>query len=265
MVDKSHKLELKLDPNRLLFIVESAVMATTEIVNFHFNALSKADLSTAAMRPETIVKFPKLKLSAEQRRAMHENWILAKAIHELLRAVRNSLEEAHVFVKLLNKEHKIGSNATLAEFLGPFRSKAAGLEFPKLLEAVNQELDPKLNFTGSYKSLQKARNCLEHRNGVISKKETHGSDKFDLTFPRIKLFYLREGEEVEVTKGCTISPGDDRESVEVFMKLDVRQRSFAVGERLTFTSEEFNEIAFACYFLGQQLSTRLPRPTTVGE
>jgi hypothetical protein len=44
------------------------------------------------------------------------------------------------------------------------------------------------------------------------------------------------------------------------MKLDVRHRDVSLGERLTFTLSEFNEIAFACHFLGTQLSSRLPTP-----
>jgi hypothetical protein len=32
-----------------------------------------------------------------------------------------------------------------------------------------------------------------------------------------------------------------------------------LGERLSFTQAEFVDIAFACHFLGQQLSSRLPK------
>ena len=95
---------------------------------------------------------------------------------------------------------------------------------------------------------------------MVTKIETHGKDRFELSVPRIKIFYLREGVEVELAKGDIIEPGDDRANVEVFTKLDVSQRFIALGERLTFTLAEFNEIAFACHFLGQQLSGKLPRP-----
>jgi hypothetical protein len=48
--------------------------------------------------------------------------------------------------------------------------------------------------------------------------------------------------------------------VDVLMKIETRERSLGLGERISFTSAEFSEIAFACYFLGQQLSSRLPKP-----
>lgn len=109
-------------------------------------------------------------------------------------------------------------------------------------------------------SLQTARNCLEHRAGVVSKIETHGKETFEIHVPRMKLFYLRKDEEIEVEPSHRVESGDDRTEVDVFMRIEGRTRSFAVGERLTFSLSAFNEIAFACHFLGQQLSSRLPKP-----
>lgn len=195
---------------------------------------------------------------------MHESWILAKAFQDLLRAVRRALEEAHILTALLVKEHKVRSSATLSEFLSPLQSKAARLKFPDLLAAVNEKLDPKLDFADSYRSLQSARNCLEHRDGLVSTIDTQGKDRLKLSIPRMKVFYMRGDAEAEIAKGDKIEPGDDRTDVEILAKLDVRQRSVALGERLTFTLAEFNEIAFACHFLGQQLSSKLPKPT-IGE
>jgi hypothetical protein len=174
--------------------------------------------------------------------------------------VRHALEEAHVFTALVTKAHKVKSSVTLSEFLKPFQSKAANLRFPALLAAVNEKLDPKIDFSGSYKSLQRARNCLEHRNGIIGAEDTYGGDRFNFSVPRVKLFYMRDGTEVEIEKGHVVNPGDGQSHAQVLMKLEERKRSVALGERLTFALDEFNEIAFACHYLGQQLSSKLPKP-----
>lgn len=261
MAESNPILNLKLDPSRLVHIVDVAVIATTEVVNFHFNALSVADLNEAPASPEEAkFRLSGPKLAADQRRAIHERWILAKAFQELLRAVRHALEEAYVFTSVLNKKHAVPSATTLGEFLRPFQSKAASMRFPDLLAAVNEKLEPKLVFAEAYKSLQSARNCLEHRNGIIGSVDTRGSDAFVLSIPRMKIFYVRKGEEIELEVGHVVEPDDDQSSAVIMMKLDVRQRSVALGERLLFTLAEFNEIAFACHFLGQQLSTKLPMP-----
>jgi hypothetical protein len=260
MSKENPKVHLELNPNRLAEIIGSAVFANTEVVNLHFNALSDESLSKPVQSSGIIFKFGGPELSLDQRRAMHESWILGKAFQELLRAVRHALEEAHVMTALLTKEHKIRSNETLVGFLKPFQAKATGLSFPKLLAAVNELLDPKLDFSESYRSLQLARNCLEHRAGIISDIEAKGGTEFVLNVPRVKIFYLRGQDEIEIMAGERVDAGDGRPEVEILMRFETRQRPVQIGDRLTFTLAEFSEVAFACNFLGTQLANRLPKP-----
>jgi hypothetical protein len=182
------KAFLELDPQKIARIVDAAVVTTTEVISFHFNALATADLAQAAQLPEANFRFRTPNMTADQRRAMHESWMLAKAFQELLRAVRNALEVAHVCTVLLTKAHKTKSSMTIAEFLRPFEARAASLPFPELLADVNEKLATKLEFADSYRSLQAARNCLEHRAGIVGKPETHGGQSFELSIPRMKLF-----------------------------------------------------------------------------
>jgi hypothetical protein len=253
------QLQLQLNPMQLAVIIDNAVVTSSEVANFHFRALANADLAKPTQAGDARYHFRAPDIDADERRAMHERWILAKAFQELLRAVRHALEEAHLFVALLTGRHQIKSSATLSEFLNPFKRRAAILNFPDLLDAVNNRLDPKIDFSASYISLQSARNCLEHRDGIVSEIDTHGRESLSLRVPRVKIFYLRNGAEVEIESGHTVEPGDDRAQVDVFMRLEIRERSIPLGQRLSFTLAEFNEIAFACHFLGQQLSTRLPQ------
>jgi hypothetical protein len=134
------------------------------------------------------------------------------------------------------------------------------MQFPDLLEAVNKTLTSPLSFSSAYGSLQIARNCLEHRAGIVSKIETHGKENFTLHVPRMKIFYLRNGEEIELQKGAVIEPEDGQTHAQVLMRIETRDRIFKLGDRLAFTLAQFNEITFACFYLGQQLVTRLPKP-----
>ncbi|MFB9267533.1 hypothetical protein ACFFWD_31065 [Bradyrhizobium erythrophlei] len=260
MSKEKPKLHLEINPARLAEIIGSAVFSSTEVVKLHLNSLSDENLNRPLEGTGVLYNFKGPNLSLDQRRAMHESWILAKAFQELLRAVRHALEEAHVVVALVTKEHKIRSNDTLGDFLMPFQRKAAGLPFPDLLEAVNGLLDQKLEFAESYKSLQAARNCLEHRAGIVTNIETKGGAEFALSIPRLKIFYMRGSDEIEVAAGERVDPGDERAEVEILMKIEIERRTVRKGDRLSFTPKEFNEIAFACFRLGQQLASRLPKP-----
>jgi len=218
-------VQLSLNPERLVAIIDEAVLATNEIVNFHFNALANANLAQPAEGGGRF-QIRGAEIDSEKRRALHESWILAKAFQEMLRAVRHSLEEAYVFVSLLNKKHRVKSNATLSDLLEPIKRKAAGLKFPDLFEAVNNALEPKIEFSAAYISLQIARNCLEHRGGIVSKIEVHGEEEFKISIPRMKIFYLRNGEEIELQPSQAVDPGDDRKEVDVLMKIEIKKRSF---------------------------------------
>ena len=119
MSSEDPKLQIEIDASRPAVIVNSAVVVTSEIVSFHFNALAGADLNKPAEPHAVMYRFLGPELSAAQRRAMHERWILAKAFQELLRAVRHALEVAHVLSALLTKKHKIKSPSMFADFLKP--------------------------------------------------------------------------------------------------------------------------------------------------
>jgi hypothetical protein len=258
MADVAQPFHLELDPTAIVRVIDTAVVASTEVVNFHF--LDKADL-TQRVEADVRVRFRGPDLTPEQRRAMHENWLLARAIQELLRAVRHGLELAHVVTAVVNKKHSVKSDATIADFMKPFEAKAASLSFPELLADVNIRLETKLDFADSYKSLQAARNCLEHRAGIVGKPETKGKDEFEISVPRMKIFYMRGDDEIEVAAGQVVQPSEGKDHAQILMKIEEKKRSLKLGERLAFTLSEFNEIAFACHHLGQQLVGKLPKPT----
>lgn len=254
------RIFLELKPVRLAAIIDHAVVASSEVVNFHLGKMADANFDEPAQAENLRYRFSTPPIGADERKAMHENWILAKAFQEVLRAVRHSLEEAYVYLELLTNEHRVKSRSSLSDFLKPFISRAAGLKFPKLLDAVNNKLEPKIEFAQAYRSLQKARNCLEHRGGIVSEIDTHNEPHLELIVPGLKLFYMRGATEVELEIGQRVDAGDGQPDVQVLMKLGMKKRKFELGQRITFSAAEFNEIAFACHFLGQQLATRLPKP-----
>jgi hypothetical protein len=189
---------LELDPAKIRHVIDSAVVVTTEVVNFNFRSLESANaLEADELSDPPLFTFQAGNLTDEQRRSAIENWVLAKAFQELLRAVRHALEIAHVFTSLLGKSHAVRSDTVVADFLRPFEAKAASLRFPQLLDDVNERLATKLAFASSYRSLQSARNCLEHRAGIVGLPETRGTEHFEFSVPRMKVFYLLIGSEVE--------------------------------------------------------------------
>jgi hypothetical protein len=257
------KIDLQLHPDGVAAPAHIAAQTCREIVDFYFAALATADLSKNPPAPEgTFFRFgfSGPELSATDRRSLHESWILAKVFQELIRGVRASLEEAFFFTELI----AVGtitarSSSTLDEILAPFRKKAADLNFPSLLAAVNTRLERPLEFTDAYQSMQAARNCLEHRAGIVSKSDAGPGGIMELRFPRLKFFVVREGSEIDVHEGMAVEAG-----TEILARLEVRIRKFNMGERLTITAADFDEIAFACFHFASQLAQLLPKIQPIG-
>jgi hypothetical protein len=100
-------------------------------------------------------------INADERRALHETWILSKAFQDLMRGVRASLEEAYFATELLAAgQITTATSTTLEDLLRPYRDKAAGMKFPPLLSAVNARLEKPLEFSEAYRSMQAAKISL---------------------------------------------------------------------------------------------------------
>jgi hypothetical protein len=259
-------VQMTLDANAVAAPVHAAAVTCREIVDFNFDAMAKTDL---CKRPPAIegtffrfdVRGPDL--TAAQRRALYESWILAKAFQDLMRGARASLDQAFLFIELISRPlHRVESGSTVDDLTAPFLEKAAKRNFPDLLADVNSRLQKPLEFAAAYRSLKNARNCLEHRGGIVGKSDVGAGEGMELSFPRIKVFYRRRGEEVEVGEGATVDAGDGEPEVQILMRLDVRLRHYQLGERLALTVADFDEIAFACYYFGSQLAMGLPKLET---
>jgi hypothetical protein len=86
-----------------------------------------------------------------------------------------------------------------------FRKRAGEANFPDLIAQVNQGLTAPLHFESQFVSLQKVRNCLEHRDGVVGGKDVDPDTKvLRLALPRLKLFYETDGKEIEGGKGSQV-------------------------------------------------------------
>jgi hypothetical protein len=83
-----------------------------------------------------------------------------------------------------------------------------------------------------------------------------------LTLPRLMLFYTKAGREIELQVGEVIEGEDDQEEVSIFMKMTTETREFKVGERISFSADEFEEIGYGCWAFATDLSKKLPRPKT---
>jgi hypothetical protein len=254
---------LTLHPDAVQAPAHRAAAMCKEVVNLYFAALSNADLANPPPEPQGTFFSLQISqtLSAEERRRQHEHWILAKAFQDLVRGVRGSLEKAYFFIELISAGHFIAEcDSTLDELLAPFQTKAKKMNFPDLMGHVNQKLETPLAFAEAYSSMQAARNCFEHRDGIVGWRDVDEDGVLRLNFPRLKFFVKQGDKEIEIYKDFKA----EAEMV-IQIKMDVRERVFRFGEPLKIDAADFNDIAFSCLQFGTALAVQLPKLVAGGD
>jgi hypothetical protein len=233
-----------------------AIQQSVETMSFYLAAIESGDLSAPPHFDNSRfhLRFSG-EMSPEQRKAMYTNWLLSKGFQELARGVREMLEEAFFYNSMIQTAEGL---KTWGEFQGQMqevRKRAGRASFPDLMRWVNSGLTSPLHFEREFLSLQKVRNCLEHRNGVVSEIDTHEETKtLRLALPRLKMFVMQGGAEIELQIG---------HHVEADTRIGIRnvtdEWEFKLGERVTFNSEEFHDIGFGCWAFTSDLGSKLPK------
>jgi len=106
--------QLTLNRDAIRQPVQTAVVRSTEMVDFAFAAMAGADLSKPP-QGANFISFKSPKVSAEDRKAAYEAWILARGFHDVVRGAKEALGQAHVYLGLLDSTvSRRGSNRKLS-------------------------------------------------------------------------------------------------------------------------------------------------------
>jgi hypothetical protein len=183
--------------------------------------------------------------------------LLSSGFHFLVRSLRDSLQEAYIYLGGLRFGGQTANLASIQEQIDRLRKEASDLNFPSLLEGVNRQLEKPIDFLAEWASLNSARNCLEHRRGIVGPRDfSSGEDVLRVRFPRLRLFYRHDGQEYELVPGHKVVA-----EARVMIGRASREVVFKSGEQIEFSQQDVFEIASACYLFAIDLAERLPVPT----
>jgi hypothetical protein len=262
-VDQPSRLVVTLNTLGVLAPAHRSIRDTVDVVTFCLNAIEQGDLSDWAStdRMRFTLRFPE-EISAEQRKAAYTHWLLSKGFQELARALRQMLEEAFFYNGMVARAGQIHTWAELQAEQQELREAASKMQFPDLLEEVNKRLTTPLHYERELSSVQQARNCLEHRDGIIQERDVDPVTRvLHLRLPGMRLFYEEEGQQIDVGPGTQVE-----KDTEIMSQVVVVEREFKLGERVTFRADEFHDIGFGCWVIADDLVHRLPQlPPKAGE
>lgn len=272
MAQEPQALQITLDPNGVAAVGQRVATLAANVVGTALRALASDDASSPEMMGgHWGYQFGDLGFAEAERRQAFENWVLGKGLQDLARGVRECLEEAVFYLSMIERPPGLTTMEALEADMAAIRAAAQKPSFPDLLAKVNPKLSAPLSFDAEFLSLQKTRNCLEHRGGRVGARDVDPTTgALLLTFPRLKTFYMRGVEEVELVPGEAIdthspdNPFGGEEHVSIYMRLVNRSRQYALGEPVVVSASDFFEIAMACHFFASDLATKLPTLPGVG-
>jgi len=243
-----------------------AALIAAQVVAAGLNAFDEGELIEPELKGDPVTYlFRGPALTSDQRRELYQNWLLSRGFQDLARGVRATLEEAASYLTLLAKHGQAATINQLQSAINQTRKRAAKLPFPELLATVNSRLKEPISFEGEFRSIQKVRNCLEHRRGIVGAQDIDkGGSELRLSFPRLKVFYHRADKEIEVVIGERVNAQDGEPEVQLLGRLETRTRTYKMGERITFAASDFYDIAAACHFFAKDVASKLGGITAAG-
>lgn len=243
-----------LDRKSVAAPAQRVVMIASQVVGTCLQALANDDLSPPKLEGGFMnYRFSGLEMSVEESRETYQNWILSKGFQDLARGVRETLEEALFYIAMGKLEFRRATLEKLRGEMAEIRANAAKLLFPKLIEAVNSGLSEPTAFEAEFLSLQRVRNCLEHRGGRVGVRDVDSAGgAMTLSFPRLGVFYRQGDEEMELALGSV------SEEISVYVKRVTRSREYALGDPVVISVADFAEIAMACHFFAEEIASKLP-------
>lgn len=255
----SRRIDIQLNPSGVIAPAMIAVKTAAGVVSRVLSTIEEGPLSeTVVVEMEGLSFHLADNRDQGERRRLQKNWLLAKGFHELARGIRLSLEEAYLYNAAIQmRGQSVRDQQHVEELLNAARTAANRLNFPDLLAQVNDGLRAELTWYPQFLSFQRARNCLEHRDGLVSREKDieQGMENLVLSVPALRLF-LRMGErEVELVPGVVAD-----EEATVLLKSGTKELSFPAGSRISFSAQDFSQMAFGTWQMISELAEKLPTP-----
>lgn len=199
--------------------------------------------------------------TAEERFAARRRWLLVRGFQDITVAVRRAFEDADMLLAVAqeNGPQRQTTSVELTTMLARLRRAANRANLPDLLKRIEGRLGEPLAYSDEILSLNRVRNCLEHRRGLVGPDDLDsGKDQLSLQFPRLRVFYIHRGQEVELAIGQQLPDDpDDGVGFPIMMQRETSRVAFKVGEIIDLTAEHFAELTFAVWFFVEDLRKKV--------
>jgi hypothetical protein len=167
----------------------------------------------------------------------HLFWCLKNAFTEAIDRIGEFLEECRILATL----HCLGSTTMNGEDWNRIwttqREEFDWKRFPEKIEYLREKCRATLQFEDHVLTLNQARNCLVHRLGLVSPKDSKGKDFFTIKWHAMRIVIIDSvtGEETFVPQ---LTPTENESTVS--LRIGPVEKQFHIGDRIRLSPDELN-------------------------
>ena len=202
MTEKPNKkIQFKLEEISNQFLTH--LKETIDCVNYLYNAVNENPIQNKPLPTDSLPVYiddKQKSLSANEQKEKTINWLFKKAFEEFIAGLTKSLIEAYRFVKLRNLSLNPfpGTNTQLEQEIKKIDTDANKTHFPKLIEHIENGLGHPLYMRDEILSINRVRNCVVHRDGIVKQKDLKdaGADTLTLKWKSINFYTDKNGKPI---------------------------------------------------------------------
>lgn len=192
-----------------------------------------------------------LKLSFDEVKSAFVEWNILNTTRDSVECVSNYLEEVYKYCTIIVISTK--NNLTVNEWndtLSKWKASFNRLGLPDKIELLKNSFNVQSNFGEYIISINKARNCLVHRKGIVSERDIDVNQKLEVKWNTFRLKATSpDGNETKiinkndiVLKGWILG-----------IWLEEKSKIFNKGDKITFTQEDISDTIMTLIQYGSYL------------
>ena len=189
----------------------------------------------------------------------YREWVLSNGLRDAIEATSILLEEIYAIISiwgLLKVSDKVISVPLVKWNKGIIEKKRKFHRYgvPDKINIIKNDHGVHLDdeIINHILSINKIRNCLVHRFGILGKEDVGNNNYLRVSWRRIQLILENENGRTKVVFGEKIS-GEST----LLMQICDECKDFSIGDRIVFSVEEFSEICFTLNLFGLDATKKM--------
>jgi len=234
-------LDAKLNSSVILGSYQVELQKLLDIFNFSNSAaIVQNETTYKSINPFLNISPAKnLKLNFEETKSAFIDWNIINIMRDSIECVSNFLEGVYLYCTIITFSQR--SNLTVNEWndtLSKGKVSFNKLGLPEKIEYLKSNFDVFSDYAEYIISINKARNCLVHRKGIVSERDAGPNQKLEIKWNTFKVRTTSpDGKDTKIVNRNDIVLKDW--SLEVW--LEEAFKTCNKGDKIIFTQEEISD------------------------